>query len=80
MPDITLWLGPVITSKDLEYVRDTLPRVQAGEHLTISLEAADAHQIGSLIELLDLSGFDYQSRGDSDGKTYHIVASRPQRK
>ncbi|MGI9952892.1 hypothetical protein V3F56_11065 [Moorellaceae bacterium AZ2] len=77
MPDITLWMGPVITPRDLENVRSALPRLQAGDHLTISLEAADAHQADPIIELLEDWGLDYQSRGDSDGRTYHIIASKP---
>ncbi|MBC7326038.1 MAG: hypothetical protein H5T99_12130, partial [Moorella sp. (in: Bacteria)] len=47
-----------------------------GDHLTIAMEAADAHQADLLIKLLDNYGLDYQSRGDSDGRTYHIVARR----
>lgn len=76
MPDISLRLGPAITSNDLARVRDVIPRLAPGEHLTLTMEAADAHQADLLIKLLDDCGFDYQSRGDGDGKTYHIVACR----
>ncbi|GFN22661.1 MAG: hypothetical protein IMW96_05505 [Thermoanaerobacteraceae bacterium] len=78
MPDIHLWIGPVVTPKDRDKVLDALSRLQRGDHLTISLEAADAHQAEPIIELLEDWGLDYQSRGDGDGQTYHIVASKPQ--
>ncbi|BCV20235.1 hypothetical protein [Moorella sp. Hama-1] len=76
MPDISLRIGPAITHEDLARVKDTLPRLHPGDQLTITMEAADAHQADMLLELLDNHGLDYQSRGDSDGKTYHIIASR----
>lgn len=76
MADITLWMGPFISRKDVERVRDVLPQMEYGDHLTISMEAADAHQAEYIIRLLDEYGFDYQSRGDNDGRTYHIVACR----
>ncbi|SMB91833.1 hypothetical protein SAMN00808754_0531 [Thermanaeromonas toyohensis ToBE] len=76
MADITLWMGPFISQKDVERVQDILPHIGDGDHLTISMEAADAHQADSIIRLLDEYGFNYQSRGDSDGHTYHIVACR----
>lgn len=78
MPDISLRMGTAITHKDLLRVQDTLARLNPGDHLTITMEAADAHQADMLLELLDNHGLDYQSRGDSDGKTYHIIANRPE--
>ncbi|WP_258360094.1 hypothetical protein [Moorella sulfitireducens (nom. illeg.)] len=76
MPDISLRMGTAITSSDLARVRDVLPRLNPGDHLTITMEAADAHQADLLIKLLEEHGLDYQSRGDSDGKTCHIIARR----
>ncbi|MDN5344649.1 MAG: hypothetical protein PWQ18_760 [Clostridia bacterium] len=76
MPDISLRMGTAVTSSDLARVRDALPRLDRGDHLTITMEAADAHQADLLLELLDDHGLDYQSRGDSDGRTYHIIARR----
>ncbi|HBT48035.1 MAG TPA: hypothetical protein DEA73_09230 [Peptococcaceae bacterium] len=78
MPDINLWLRPVITPKDRDKVLDALSRLEKGDHLTISLEASDARQADPIIELLENWGLDYQSRGDGDGRTYHIIASKPQ--
>ncbi|KYH31731.1 hypothetical protein [Neomoorella mulderi] len=76
MPDIALRMGTAITSNDLARVRDVLPRLKPGDHLTITMEAADAHQADLLLKLLEDHGLDYQSRGDSDGRTYHIIACR----
>lgn len=76
MADITLWMGPFIGRRDVERVEDILVQLGEGDQLTISMEAADAHQADSIIRLLDEYGFDYQSRGDSNGRTYHIVACR----
>lgn len=76
MPDIYLRMGAAITSNDLTRVRDVLPRLNPGDHLAITMEAADAHQADLLLKLLEDHGLDYQSRGDSDGRTYHIIARR----
>ncbi|WP_406677746.1 hypothetical protein [Moorella sp. ACPs] len=76
MPDISLRMGTAITGSDLARVRDVLPELNPGDHLTITMEAADAHQADLLIKLLEDYGLDYQGRGDSDGRTYHVIARR----
>ncbi|OIQ53874.1 hypothetical protein [Neomoorella thermoacetica] len=78
MPDISLRMGNAITHKDLARVKDTLPHLNPGDHLTITMEAADAHQADMLLEILKDHGLDFQSRGDSDGRTYFIIACRPE--
>jgi len=80
MPDIFLRMGTSITDIDLSRVEGTIPRLNPGDHLTITMEAADAHQADKLLKVLETNGLDYQSRGDSDGTTYHIIARRKKRK
>jgi len=57
-------------------VKSALPRIGKDEHLTIIMESADAHQADDILELLDINGFDYQSRGSHDGNTYNIIATK----
>lgn len=76
MPDISLSMGTAINSQDLARVQGALPRLNPGDHLTITMEAADAHQADLLLKLLADHGLNYQTRGDSDGRTYHIIARR----
>lgn len=76
MGDITLHLGPVIDREAFERVKSILPRIGKDEHLTITMESADAHQADNIFGLLDESGFTYQTRGSHDGNTYNIIATR----
>lgn len=76
MSTVTLHLEPVIDENALARVKSTLPQIEKNDHLTITLEAADAHQADRIMEVLGAYGFEYQPRGSHDGRDYHIIASR----
>ena len=78
MAKTTLVLQPDIDSRALDHVRNTLTRLNPGDEITITVEAADAHQADPILSLLDRNGFDYQSKGGHDGRSYHINARRGQ--
>ncbi|KJS13019.1 MAG: hypothetical protein JL56_10840 [Desulfotomaculum sp. BICA1-6] len=69
-------LQPEIDSRAVDHVRNTLEQLYPGDEITITVEAADAHQADPIISILDTNGFDYQSKGGHDGRSYHINARR----
>ncbi|MFA7467656.1 MAG: hypothetical protein WCY82_05250 [Desulfotomaculaceae bacterium] len=76
MSKTTLVLQPEIDSRAVNHVRNTLAQLNYGDEITITVEAADAHQADPIISLLDKNGFDYQSKGGHNGHSYHINARR----
>lgn len=76
MAKTTLVLQPEVDENAMEHVRSTLAKMKPGEEISITIEAADAHQADPIISLLDRSGFDYQSKGSHNGRDYHINARK----
>ena len=74
MGKVNLTLQPEIDINAVDRVRKTLIKMGPYDELSISIEAADAHQAAPIFSCLDESGFQYQTRGSHDGKTYHINA------
>jgi len=68
---------PEIDTRAVDHVHTTLAQLNPGDEITITVEAADAHQADPIISLLDTKGFDYQSKGGHDGRSYHINARKP---
>lgn len=76
MSTYTIHLEPEVDDNAIARVRSTLPRVGKDDQLMIVMEAADAHQAGRVMEILEAHGFDYQPRGSHGGRDYHIIAAR----
>ncbi|SFG64735.1 hypothetical protein SAMN05660649_02282 [Desulfotomaculum arcticum] len=74
MGKVNLTLQPEIDNDAVDRVRKTLVKMGPYDELSISIESADAHQADRIFSCLDESGYQYQSRGSHDGKTYLINA------
>ncbi|WP_027364508.1 hypothetical protein [Desulfotruncus alcoholivorax] len=74
MGKINLTLQPEIDADAVDRVKKTLVQMGPYDELSISIESADAHQADRIYSFLDESGFQYQTRGSHDGKTYLINA------
>lgn len=67
---------PEIDGTAVSRVRAVSNELASGNEIIITIESADAHKVDPIIELLDEGGFDYQSKGSHNGKSYHINARR----
>lgn len=76
MNRITVSLEPEIDAEAVGHLRSVLHNLGPDEEVTIVVESADAQQADPVISLLAESGFDYQSKGSHDGKSYYINARR----
>jgi TusA-related sulfurtransferase len=77
MDKIAITLQPVIDQNAINHVRSAINRMRPGEEITITIESTDAYRADPIINLLEQSGCDYQSKGSHDGKNYHINACKP---
>lgn len=75
MREISINLGPSIEQGDLEIVRAAASHLKPGDHLTLSLEAADAHETDRLLALLADANLDCQTHGSHSGQTFFIIAT-----
>ncbi|RJX16705.1 MAG: hypothetical protein C4575_14830 [Desulforudis sp.] len=73
---ITINLEPEVDRAAVDRVRAAINELGAGGEITITIESADAHQADPVLEVLDESGFDYQSKGSHNGRSYYINARR----
>lgn len=73
---ISINLEPEIDRDSVNRLQEAMSELDPGGEIRITLENADAHQADSILGLLDENGFDYQSKGSHDGKTYYINAKR----
>ncbi|MCL6561193.1 MAG: hypothetical protein K6U74_20880 [Firmicutes bacterium] len=76
MDRIYVNIEPEINSRAVSRVQEAINQLQDGQEIMITMEAADAHQAGPVIELLEQAGLDYQSRGSHEGRTYFLIGRR----
>lgn len=73
---IAINLEPEVDEVAVSRVLSAINELGPGGEITITIEAAAAHQADPVFEVLDESGFDYQSKGSHDGRSYYINARR----
>jgi len=49
--------------------------MEPGDHLLLSLEAADAHETDRILALLENEKMDYQTHGSHSGQRFIIIAT-----
>ncbi|WP_003543562.1 hypothetical protein [Desulfotomaculum nigrificans] len=76
MTDISISLDRVTSGDALQKVDQAIAQIGPEDELTISMEAADAHDADQILALLSRNNFDYQPRGSHNGKKYLITARR----
>lgn len=76
MAKLSVTLQPQIDMNAVDHVRDSINKLGSGDEIEITIDSADAHQADPIFDVLDRSGFCYQSKGSHDGKYYHINAKR----
>lgn len=76
MDRIYVNIEPEINSRAVSCVQEAINQLQDGQEIVITMEAADAHQAGPVIELLEQAGLDYQSRGSHEGRAYFLIGRR----
>jgi hypothetical protein len=74
--ELTMHMQSEVDEFDIRRLQERIDEVGYADELTINLEAADAHEANSIIELLDENGFSHEIRGSHDGRTYSIIARR----
>jgi len=74
--EISINLGNYENVTDIRNLRDVLLDLEKGDKVTIVLDATDAHEAEEVFRLLSIYGFDYQTKGDHDGKTVYIIANK----
>ncbi|MTI81914.1 MAG: hypothetical protein FH758_13770 [Firmicutes bacterium] len=76
MDKITMNLQPDVDDYDVHRVQQAIHDMDHSDELTITIEAADAHEADPIINLLKEYGFDHQIKGSQDGKSIYINARR----
>ncbi|HAA90696.1 MAG: Uncharacterized protein XD63_1689 [Thermoanaerobacterales bacterium 50_218] len=76
MREVNISLGPSISNDDLEVVRTAVTHLRQGDQLTLTVEAADAHETDLVLRLLREAGLDYQAHGSHSGLSYYIIAKK----
>lgn len=76
MEKIAINLEPEVDRAAVNRVLAAIHELGPGGEITITIESADAHQADPVLEVLDESGFDYQSKGSHNGRSYYINARR----
>lgn len=74
--DISINLGNYENITDIKNLRDVLLDLEKDDEITIVLDATDAHEAEEVFRLLSIYGFEYQTKGDHDGKTVYIIANK----
>ena len=75
MREISIDSGPSIGTGDIEVIKAAASKMVPGDHLLLSLEAADAHETDRILALLENEEMDYQTHGSHTGQRFMIIAT-----
>lgn len=75
MRDISINLGPSIEQGDFVMVKAAASQLKPGDHLTLNLEAADAHETDRILAILEDANLDFQTHGSHSGQSFYIIAT-----
>ncbi|MDI3547930.1 MAG: hypothetical protein PWR10_1582 [Halanaerobiales bacterium] len=70
MGEISLDFRPGITPVKMETLKRVVADMEAGQHLSITLERTDAHQADEILEILKENNYNYQTKGGHQAEFY----------
>ncbi|MEG6615336.1 hypothetical protein V6C27_02685 [Peptococcaceae bacterium 1198_IL3148] len=74
--ELTMHMQSEVDEFDIRRLQERIEEIGYTDELTITMEAADAHEAVAIIELLEENGFSHEVKGSHDGNTFSIIARR----
>lgn len=75
MREISIALGPSINPGDIEIEKTATSKMSHKDHLLLNLEAADAHETGRILAVLEKEEMEFRHNSSHGGQKYTIIAT-----